>query len=103
VLAFEVILNGTALFNHANLRLPDRADRLLRLFLVTPDMHRIHHSVHRAEHDSNFGFSLSLWDRLFGTYRADPLSGHLAMQVGLEWQGPEPSRLGWALWLPFQK
>jgi sterol desaturase/sphingolipid hydroxylase (fatty acid hydroxylase superfamily) len=68
VLLFEIILNGTALFNHANLRLPVGVDRALRLFLVTPDMHRVHHSVLRAEHDSNYGFALSIWDRIFGTY-----------------------------------
>ncbi len=103
VLLFEVLLNGTALFNHANLRLPPWLDRVVRLVLVTPDMHRVHHSVIREEHDSNFGFALSIWDRIFGTYRAQPAGGHDAMQVGLEWQDEKPARLGWALWLPFRR
>jgi sterol desaturase/sphingolipid hydroxylase (fatty acid hydroxylase superfamily) len=82
VIAFEVMLNGTALFNHGNVRLPKAADRIIRLVIVTPDMHRVHHSVLRAETDSNFGFALSLWDRLFGTYRAQPKAGHDAMVIG---------------------
>jgi sterol desaturase/sphingolipid hydroxylase (fatty acid hydroxylase superfamily) len=102
VLAFEVLLNGTALFNHANLRLPLWLDRWVRLVLVTPDMHRVHHSVHRHEHDSNYGFALSVWDRIFGTYRPEPEAGHDAMVVGLEWQDERPARLGWALMLPFR-
>ncbi|MEM9523922.1 MAG: sterol desaturase family protein [Pseudomonadota bacterium] len=84
VLAFEVILNATALFTHGNARIPARMDRVLRWALVTPDMHRVHHSVHRQETDSNFGFSLSCWDRLFGTYRAAPRDGHRDMRIGLE-------------------
>ena len=103
VLLFEILLNGTALFNHANLALPRWLDAGLRLVLVTPDMHRVHHSVVRAEHDSNFGFCLSVWDRAFGTYRRQPEAGHARMVVGLEWQGREPMRLGWSLWLPFRK
>ena len=103
VLLFEVILNGTAMFNHANLRLPPRVDAAVRLVLVTPDMHRVHHSVHRHEHDSNYGFALSVWDRLFGTYRPQPEGGHDAMTVGLHWQDDRPARLGWSLWLPFRK
>ena len=103
VLAFELILNGTALFNHANLRLPLWLDRTLRLVLVTPDMHRVHHSVLRAEHDSNYGFALSIWDRIFGTYIAQPKAGHDAMVVGLTWQNDKPSKLGWSLLLPFRK
>ena len=102
VVLFEIILNGTALFNHANLRLPLALDRALRLVLVTPDMHRVHHSVHRLEHDSNYGFALSVWDRIFGTYRAQPEAGHDAMVVGLEWQDERPAKLGWSLWLPFR-
>lgn len=101
VVLFEIILNGTAMFNHANLRLPLAFDRILRLLLVTPDMHRVHHSVHRAEHDSNYGFSLSLWDRLFGTYVPQPAEGHDDMTVGLAWQDDRPARLGWSLRLPF--
>ena len=103
VLAFEILLNGTALFNHANLRLPDRLDQILRLILVTPDMHRVHHSSMRAEHDSNYGFALSIWDRMFRTYVAQPAKGHDAMEIGLHWQTDEPAKLGWSLMLPFRK
>lgn len=83
VLVFEVILNGMAMFNHANIRLPLAIDRVLRLAIVTPDMHRVHHSIVRAETDSNFGFNLPWWDRLFGTYNAQPAAGHEAMTIGL--------------------
>lgn len=103
VVMFEIILNGTAMFNHSNLALPAWLDRPLRKILVTPDMHRVHHSVHRSEHDSNYGFSLSVWDRLFGTYIAQPKAGHTQMQVGLEWQDERPNRLGWSLALPFAR
>ncbi len=103
VVVFEVALNGTALFNHANLALPHWLDRALRLVLVTPDMHRVHHSTIRAEHDTNFGFCLSVWDRLFRTYRAQPAQGHDAMTIGLDWQDDRPARLGWSLLLPFRK
>ena len=103
VVLFEILLNGTALFNHANIALPAWLDRILRMVLVTPDMHRIHHSVQRQEHDSNFGFALSVWDRLFGTYRHQPAAGHTQMTIGLEWQDDRPSRLGWSLLLPFRK
>ena len=103
VVVFEVILNGTSLFNHANLALPGPVDTVLRRVLVTPDMHRVHHSIRREEHDSNYGFSLSLWDRIFGTYRAAPAEGHEAMTVGLQWQDARPARLGWSLWLPFAR
>jgi sterol desaturase/sphingolipid hydroxylase (fatty acid hydroxylase superfamily) len=103
VLVFEVALNGTALFNHANLALPGWLDRALRWVLVTPDMHRVHHSTDRAEHNSNFGFCLSVWDRLFRTYRPQPAAGHDAMTIGLDWQDDRPSRLGWSLLLPFRK
>ncbi len=102
VVLFEIILNGTALFNHSNLRLPQGVDHALRLLLVTPDMHRVHHSSQRHEHDSNYGFALSVWDRLFQTYRAQPEGGHQAMEVGLQWQDERPARLGWSLWLPFR-
>lgn len=101
VILFEIILNGTAMFNHANIRLPLWLDAVVRKVLVTPDMHRVHHSVHRHEHDSNYGFSLSIWDRMFGTYIAQPKAGHDDMVVGLEWQDDRPTRLGWSLWLPF--
>jgi sterol desaturase/sphingolipid hydroxylase (fatty acid hydroxylase superfamily) len=103
VVIFEVLLNGTALFNHANITLPVWADRITRIVLVTPDMHRVHHSADRVEHNSNFGFALSVWDRLFGTYRAQPSAGHDAMTIGLEWQDDRPARLGWSLSLPFRR
>jgi sterol desaturase/sphingolipid hydroxylase (fatty acid hydroxylase superfamily) len=103
VLLFEIILNGTAMFNHSNLRLPLWLDRAVRLVLVTPDMHRVHHSIHRHEHDSNYGFALSVWDRMFRTYRPKPEAGHDLMTVGLDWQDERPSRLGWALMLPFRR
>ncbi len=103
IILFEIILNGTAMFNHANWRIPPRVDAVLRLFIVTPDMHRVHHSIQRAEHDSNYGFSLSIWDRIFGTYVAQPQRGHDDMTTGLEWQDDRPARLGWALLLPFRR
>jgi sterol desaturase/sphingolipid hydroxylase (fatty acid hydroxylase superfamily) len=103
VLVFEILLNGTSLFNHANLALPLGLERMLRLVLVTPDMHRVHHSVRREEHDSNYGFALSLWDRIFRTYVAEPEAGHDAMTVGLEWQDERPARLPWVLGLPFRR
>ena len=103
VLIFEILLNGTALFNHANIALPPAADRILRRLLVTPDMHRVHHSTLRREHDSNYGFALSIWDRIFGTYTAQPEAGHDAMGIGLEWQDELPARLGWSLMLPFRR
>ncbi|MDS4022157.1 MAG: sterol desaturase family protein [Candidatus Competibacter sp.] len=85
VLLFEVILNATALFNHGNVRLPERMDRTLRRLLVTPDMHRVHHSARPEETDRNFGFNLSWWDRVFGTYRDQPRDGHAGMTIGLEY------------------
>ena len=85
VMLFEVILNATALFNHGNVRLSRKLDRALRWVLVTPDMHRVHHSIHREETDSNFGFNLPWWDRLFGTYRDQPRDGHVGMTIGLEY------------------
>jgi sterol desaturase/sphingolipid hydroxylase (fatty acid hydroxylase superfamily) len=84
VLVFEVILNATAMFNHSNVRIPLSIDRVLRLFVVTPDMHRVHHSIDRAETDSNYGFSLPWWDRLLGTYTAQPRKGHDDMTIGIE-------------------
>ena len=84
VLVFEVLLNGMALFNHGNLRLPLALDRWLRLLVVTPDMHRVHHSIYPGETNSNFGFNLPWWDRLLGTYRAQPRDGHDGMTIGIE-------------------
>lgn len=83
VMIFEVLLNATSMFNHGNIRLPRGVDNILRLILVTPDMHRVHHSIMMHETDSNFGFNLPWWDRLFGTYRAQPEAGHAGMTVGL--------------------
>ncbi|HEY4343975.1 MAG TPA: sterol desaturase family protein [Parvibaculum sp.] len=103
VLLFEVLLNGTSMFNHGNIRLSETADRALRRFIVTPDMHRVHHSVERDEHDSNFGFNLSLWDRLFGTYRAAPRDGQ-GMRIGLaDYADIKPTQFLWSLGLPFFK
>ncbi len=102
VFLFEVILNACAMFNHANIALPSWLDRVLRVFVVTPDMHRVHHSVLWREHDSNYGFNLSLWDRLFRTYTAQPESGHQGMRIGLTpYQSKAPTRFGWSLALPF--
>lgn len=83
VVIFEVVLNATAMFNHGNVALPVGLDRVLRLLVVTPDMHRVHHSVVHRETHSNFGFNLPWWDRLFGTYRAQPEAGHEGMTIGL--------------------
>ncbi|MBU2580421.1 MAG: sterol desaturase family protein [Alphaproteobacteria bacterium] len=102
VVVFEVILNACAMFNHANIALPRWLDPVLRALIVTPDMHRVHHSVIRREHDSNYGFNLSIWDRLFGTYNDQPEKGHDGMKIGLEqYPAPEPTRLIWSLALPF--
>ena len=102
VVVFEVLLNGMALFNHGNIRIPERLDSLLRLLVVTPDMHRVHHSVIIRETNSNFGFNLSWWDRLFGTYRAQPARGHGGMTIGLaQFRDPARLTLPWLLLLPF--
>ena len=93
VLIFEVLLNATAMFNHSNVRIPLGLDRLLRWLVVTPDMHRVHHSIVVRETNSNFGFNLPWWDRLFGTYRAQPAAGHEAMTIGIE-QFRDPRELG---------
>ncbi len=84
VLIFEILLNGASTFNHANLKLTQGADRILRLFIVTPDMHRVHHSIAASETNSNFGFNVPWWDHLFGTYRAQPALGHEAMTIGID-------------------
>ena len=83
VVIFEVVLNAMAMFNHGNVGLPKTLDNVLRLFIVTPDMHRVHQSVEDDEANSNFGFNLSWWDRLFGTYRKQPRAGHEAMTIGI--------------------
>ena len=104
VVIFEVLLNATAMFNHGNIRLPAPLDRVLRWFVVTPDMHRVHHSVEDDETNSNFGFNLPWWDRLFGTYRAQPRAGHEAMRIGIHGHtdAREVARLPGMLLLPFQ-
>ncbi|MCX7561479.1 sterol desaturase family protein [Sulfitobacter sp. F26204] len=84
VLVFEVLLNGTSLFNHSNAHLPSRLDAALRLVIVTPDMHRVHHSIIPSETNSNFGFNLPWWDRMLGTYLAQPSAGHVGMTIGIE-------------------
>ncbi len=104
VVLFEVTLNGCAMFNHANIALPLWLDRLVRALIVTPDMHRVHHSIYPSEHDTNYGFNLSLWDRLFGTYTAQPRDGHLAMTIGQKNHLDEnPKKLIWSLMLPFRQ
>jgi sterol desaturase/sphingolipid hydroxylase (fatty acid hydroxylase superfamily) len=103
VVIFEVLLNATSLFNHGNLRIPESVDRLLRLVLVTPDMHRVHHSIIPRETDSNFSFNLPWWDRLLGTYRDQPKDGHLGMAIGLkEFRDPARLGIGYLLMLPFR-
>jgi len=103
VLVFEVVLNGMAMFNHSNVRLPPAVDGALRLLLVTPDMHRVHHSIIRRETNSNYGFNLSCWDRIFRTYRAQPAHGHDGMTIGLAHMQQAPAgRFGWMLALPFR-
>jgi sterol desaturase/sphingolipid hydroxylase (fatty acid hydroxylase superfamily) len=104
VVIFEVILNATAMFNHGNVRLPLGIDRVLRWLVVTPDMHRVHHSVEDDEANSNFGFNLPWWDRLFGTYRDQPRAGHEAMTIGIH-KYREPKQVAWLpgmLLLPFK-
>jgi hypothetical protein len=103
VLAFEVLLNATSMFNHGNVRLPLRLDRILRWLVVTPEMHRVHHSVLRRETDSNFGFNLPWWDRLFGTYRAQPEAGHEGMTIGIDrFRDPAELRLDRMLLQPLR-
>jgi sterol desaturase/sphingolipid hydroxylase (fatty acid hydroxylase superfamily) len=103
VLGFEVLLNATAMFNHGNVRMPERLDRWLRCLVVTPDMHRVHHSIVPAETDSNFGFNLPWWDRLLGTYRPAPAAGHERMTIGLEqFRDPGELRLDRMLLQPFR-
>ena len=104
VLIFEIVLNSTALFNHANIFLPARLDKILRLILVTPDVHRVHHSVIARETDSNYGFNLTIWDRLFGTWIEQPEKGHIDMDIGLlVFRHKKPTELPWCLMLPFRK
>lgn len=103
VLIFEVLLNGTSMFNHSNVRIALRLDSVLRWFVVTPDMHRVHHSILSRETNSNFGFNLPWWDRLFGTYRAQPTAGHDGMTIGIEqFREPRELRLDRMLVQPFR-
>jgi sterol desaturase/sphingolipid hydroxylase (fatty acid hydroxylase superfamily) len=103
VLIFEIGLNASSMFNHGNVRIPAWLDRLLRWLVVTPDMHRVHHSVIRRETDSNFGFNFPWWDRLFKTYRAQPEAGHQAMTIGIEqFRDPKELFLGRMLTQPFR-
>lgn len=103
VVLFELLLNAASQFSHGNVRLPGRIEPLLRRLIVTPEMHRVHHSTLRVEHDTNFGFCLSVWDRLFGTYRAAPAAGELGMTIGLDrFRDPEEARLERLLSQPFR-
>ena len=103
VLIFEVLLNATSMFNHGNVRITSGLDRVLRWFVVTPDMHRVHHSILSRETNSNFGFNLPWWDRLFGTYRAQPAAGHDAMTIGIEqFRDPRELRLDRMLLQPLR-
>jgi sterol desaturase/sphingolipid hydroxylase (fatty acid hydroxylase superfamily) len=102
VLIFEILLNGTAMFNHGNISLPSNIDRTLRLLVVTAEMHRVHHSVVIKETNSNFGFSFPWWDRLLGTYREQPAAGHKGMTIGLsQFRDPGRLTLPWMLVMPF--
>jgi len=103
VIVFEALLNATSLFNHANASLPPRVERWVRRFIVTPDMHRVHHSIEYDESSSNFGFNLPLWDRLFGTYRAQPRVAHESMTLGVDaFREPADSRLDQLLVQPLR-
>ena len=103
VLIFEIMLNGMAMFNHANVKLPKKVDAVIRQLLITPDLHRIHHSIIPKETDSNFGFNLSIWDRMFGTWQAQPKLGHKKMIIGLQPLQQAPTHnLMYMLRLPFQ-
>jgi sterol desaturase/sphingolipid hydroxylase (fatty acid hydroxylase superfamily) len=103
VVIFEVLLNATSMFNHANVNIPEGVDRVLRWLIVTPDMHRVHHSIVRAETNSNFGFNLSWWDRALGTYCVQPGQGHLAMTIGLsQFRNPSELRLDRMLLQPWR-
>ena len=102
VLIFEIILNGTSMFNHGNVRYSQRIDSFLRLLVVTPEMHRVHHATIRWETNSNLGFNFPWWDRLFGTYRDQPAKGHLEMTIGLDqYKEPQKLTLPWLIVLPF--
>lgn len=100
---FEIWLNACAMFNHSNIKLPKKLDRIIRTFIVTPDMHIIHHTTYRDEQNSNFGFALSIWDRIFKSYKSQPKQGHDNLTIGLEEaQNDAPSRPLWSMILPFR-
>jgi len=104
VLAFEILLNATSMFNHGNIRLPSSLDRVLRWIVVTPDMHRVHHSIVPRETNSNFGFNMPWWDRRFGTYRGQPEAGHEAMTIGIsQFRSPREQWLDRMLTQPFRE
>lgn len=104
VVVFEVVLNATALFNHSNIRLPAWLESRVRVCLVTPDMHRVHHSIHADEHHSNFSFNLSVWDRVFGSYCAQPRDGHKTMTIGLkQFRLMDDQRVLALIWQPFRR
>jgi len=104
IIAFEVILNALALFNHSNVKIPIRLDAIIRKLIVTPDMHRVHHSTNRKEFNSNFGFNISLWDRVFGSYQDQPSLGHDNIEIGLKDynNSDQPRHLAGLLIMPFQ-
>ena len=104
VIVFEILLNATSMFNHGNVNLPMGIDRWLRYVIVTPDMHRVHHSIIRGETDSNFGFNLPWWDRIFGTYIGQPTKGHDKMTIGLEiFRDTQETRIDRLISQPFRK
>ena len=104
VLIFEILLNATSMFNHGNVRMPAALDRLVRWFVVTPDMHRVHHSIDPSETNTNFGFNFAIWDRLFGTYRPNPSAGHDGMTVGIaQFRNPRELWLDRMLTQPFRQ
>lgn len=104
VVIFEVLLNATSMFNHGNVRMPGPIDQVVRWLLVTPDMHRVHHSIDPRETNTNFGFNFAVWDRLFGTYRPAPAAGHIGMTIGLsQFRDPRELRLDRMLSQPFRE
>ena len=104
VILFEILLNATSMFNHANLRLPAPVDRVVRLLIVTPDMHRVHHSIDRHEADSNYGFNVPWWDRLFGTYNPEPQHPHETMTLGVsQFREAREQRIDRLLLQPFRR
>jgi len=102
IIIFEVLLNGSSMFTHTNIKLPLGLDRVVRWLIVTPDMHRIHHSTEMRERNSNYGFNLSLWDRLFGTYRQNPQVDHPDMELGTPaFRNPKYLKINWLFLIPF--